>query len=100
MAYHVELSIRAEQDLNYISERISADDSVAASRWFDGLEKAINTLETFPRRCPITPESKRTKQGLRQLLHNPMRIIYEIDEARKLVSVVTIRHSAMDAFSA
>jgi len=98
MAYHVELSIRAEQDINYITERISADDSVAASRWFDGLEKAINTLETFPRPCPITPESKKTKRGLRHLLHNPMRIIYEIDEARKLVSVITIRHSAMDEF--
>jgi len=24
------------------------------------------------------------------------RIIYEIDEARKLVSVITIRHAAMD----
>ena len=27
-----------------------------------------------------------------------MRVVYEIDEARKLVSVITIRHSAMDEF--
>ena len=96
MAYRVELSIRAEQDLDSIYDHISADDSVAAARWFDGLDKAISTLENFPRRCPITPESKKTKQGLRHLLYSSMRIIYEIDEARELVRVITIRHSAMD----
>jgi len=98
MAYLVELSIRAEQDLNYIYERISADDSAAAASWFNGLEKAIDTLETMPRRCPITPESKKTKQGLRHLLYSSMRVIYEIDEARKLVSIITVRHAAMDEF--
>ena len=99
MAYLVELSIRAEQDLNYIYERISADDSAAAASWFNGLEKAIDTLEIMPGRCPITPESKKTKQGLRHLLYGSMRVIYEIDEARKLVSIITVRHGAMDEFN-
>jgi plasmid stabilization system protein ParE len=98
MAYLVELSLRAEQDLNYITERISANSSAAAARWLDGLTKAIDTLESFPRRCRITPESKKTKQGLRHLLYGSMRVIYEIDEVRKLVSVISIRHSAMDEF--
>ena len=98
MAYLVELSTRAEQDLIHIAQRISAGESAAAARWFDGLDKAISTLENFPRRCPITPESKKTKQGLRHLLYSSMRIIYEIDEARELVRVVAIRHSAMDEF--
>ena len=96
MAYLVELSTRAEQDLIHIAQRISAGESASAARWFDGLDKAISTLENFPRRCPITPESKKTKQGLRHLLYSSMRIIYEIDEARELVRVITIRHSAMD----
>ena len=93
MAYRVELSVRAERDLDYIYERISADNSVAGAHWFD-----IYTLETLPRRCPIIPESKKTKRGLRHLLYGSMRVIYEIDEARKLVSVITIRHAAMDEF--
>jgi toxin ParE1/3/4 len=100
MAYLVELSTRAEQDLIHIAQRISTGESAAAARWFDGLDKAISSLENFPRRCPITPESKKTKQGLRHLLYSSMRIIYEIDEARELVRVVTIRHSAMDEFIA
>jgi len=100
MAYLVELSTRAERDLIHIAQRISVGESVAAARWFDGLDKAISTLESFPRRCPITPESKKTKQGLRHLLYGSMRIIYEIEEARELVRVITIRHSAMDEFIA
>jgi len=48
MAYLVELSTRAEQDLNQIAQRISAGESAAAVRWFDGLDKAISTLENFP----------------------------------------------------
>ncbi len=100
MAYLVELSTRAEQDLKNIAQRISAGESAAATRWFNGLDKAISTLESFPRRCPIIPESKTTKQGLRHLLYSSMRIIYEIDEGRELVRVITIRHSAMDEFIA
>jgi plasmid stabilization system protein ParE len=98
MAYRVELSVRAERDLDHIYERISADNSAAGAHWFDLLEKAIYRLETLPRRCPIIPESKKTKQGLRHVLYSSMRVIYEIDEARKLVSVITIRHTAMDEF--
>jgi len=100
MVYRVELTIRARQDLDYIYERISLDDSDAAALWYFGLEDAIRSLRNFPRRCPITPESKKPKGGMRHLLYgtrrDAYRVIYEIDEARKLVSVITIRHSAMD----
>jgi plasmid stabilization system protein ParE len=102
ITYRVKLSIRAEQDLNSIYERISADDSAVAALWYFGLEKAINTLRNLPRRCPIIPESKDTEGGLRHLLYgskrDAYRVIYEIDEGAQLVSVITIRHSAMDEF--
>ena len=100
MAYLVEVTLRAERDLDYIYQRISADDSTAAVRWFNGLEQAIYTLERFPRRCPMAPESKKAKRRLRHLLYGAKRdvyrVIYEIDESRKIVRVLTIRHTAMD----
>jgi plasmid stabilization system protein ParE len=40
MAYLVELTLRAERDLEYLYQRISAAESVAAARWFNGLERA------------------------------------------------------------
>jgi plasmid stabilization system protein ParE len=102
MAYLVELTLRAERDLDYLYQRISADDSPAAARWFNGLEEAILSLEQMPRRCPRAPESKRTKRQLRRLLHGAKRdvyrVIYEIVESRKLVRILTIRHTAMDEF--
>lgn len=102
MAYLVELTLRAERDLDYLYRRISADDSAAAAGWFNGLEEAIYTLERLPRRCPVAPESKRAKRRLRHLLvgakRDVYRVIYEIDEPRKVVRVLTIRHAAMDEF--
>ena len=102
MAYLVELTLRAERDLDDLYQRISADDSAAASGWFNGLEKAIYTLERMPRRCPIARESKKAKRRLRHLLYGAKRdvyrVIFEINESRKAVRVLTIRHAAMDQF--
>ena len=102
MAYLVELTLRAERDLIDIYERISADDSVVAARWFNGLEAAIAALKRFPRRCPVAPEDRNVQRGLPHMLYGSKRdvyrVIYDIDEPRKLVRVVTIRHAAMDEF--
>jgi toxin ParE1/3/4 len=103
MAYLVELTRRAERDLTYLFERISASNSAGAASWFNGLEKAIYTLERFPRRCPMAPEAKRTRRVLRHLLYgskrNVYRVIFEIDDPRKIVRVITIRHGAMGRLS-
>jgi toxin ParE1/3/4 len=100
MAYRVELTVRAEQDLQYVFDRISAEDSAVAALWYYGLEDAIRTLRSFPRRCPVAPESKMRKPELRHLLYGSKRdvyrVIYDIDEPQKLVWIRAIRHTAMD----
>jgi toxin ParE1/3/4 len=102
MAYLVELTLRAERDLDYPYQQISAKDSAAAARWFNKLENAIYTLERLPRRCPLAPESRKAKRRSRQLLYGAKRdvyrVIYEIDESSKVVRVLTMRHAAMDKF--
>jgi plasmid stabilization system protein ParE len=102
MAYLVELTLRAERDLEFLYERISVSNSAAAARWFNRLEEAIYTLERFPRRCPVAPESKGAKRRLRHLLYGAKpdvcRVIYAVDERRKVVRVLTVRHRAMDEF--
>ena len=102
MAYLVELTLRAERDLDDLYQRISADDSAAAAGSFNGLEKAIYTLERMPRRCPIARESKKAKRRLRHLLYGAKRdvyrVIFEINESHKAVRILTIRHAAMDQF--
>ena len=48
------------------------------------------------------PESKKAGRPLRQLLYGAKRdvyrVLYEIDEGKKIVRVLTIRHGAMDEF--
>jgi toxin ParE1/3/4 len=86
MAYLVELTRRAKRDFTQLFERISASDSVAAARWFNGLEQAIYTLERFPGHCPIAPEGKEAKRQLRHLLYGSKsdvyHVIFEIDKWR------------------
>lgn len=55
MAYRVEMTARATRDLDYLYQQIHGAESLAAARWYNGLEKAIYTLERFPRRCPVAP---------------------------------------------
>src|SRR6266851_966205 len=68
MAYAVELTLRAARDLDLLYDRINAAESIAATRWYNGLEQAVFSLERFPRRCPVAHESKRTRRSLRHLL--------------------------------
>ena len=100
MAYRINITNRAERDLDSLFEDIHARDSEAALRWYDGLKNAILTLEKLPRRCPLTRESSQ----LRHLLygHKPhvYRVIYRVLEKQKLVEILHIRHGARREFSA
>jgi toxin ParE1/3/4 len=103
MAYLVDLTTRAERDLEDLYEKINAAESIASGRWYNGLERAVNALERSPRRCPVVPESRRTGRPLRHLLYGKKphvyRVVYEIDELQKVVRVLTIRHGARDEAS-
>ena len=104
MTHRVELTDRALRDLSHLYQEKQAYESDAAARWFNGLEKAVNTLESIPRRCPAAPEGNRTGKRLRNLLYGKKphvyRVIFEIDEPRKIVQMLTIRHGAREEFTA
>ncbi len=98
MTYHVELADRAVRDLEILYLGKNAAESQAAARWYNGLEKAVYALETHPYRCPVAPEAREMKRKLRHSLYGKKphvyRIIYVIDELRRAVWVLTIRHGA------
>ena len=94
MAYPVRVMPRAERDLIALYDAIDAEHSGAALRWFNGLERAVFTLETNPRRCPITPESKNLRQLLYGRKPHVYRVIYGIAERRGEVQILHIRHGA------
>jgi len=96
MAYHVEITARALRDLAIIYKHIEAETAAQAARWFDGIEKAINSLEERPNRTPIIPEDR----ALRHLLYGKKpyvyRIIYEIAKDTSTVYVLHIRPPGRD----
>jgi toxin ParE1/3/4 len=100
MTYRVELAARAERDLEWLFVEKNVAESKAAARWFNGLEEAVYRLGQYPLRCPAAPESKKSKRALRHLLYGKKphiyRVIYKIDERRKVVYVLTIRHGARE----
>jgi plasmid stabilization system protein ParE len=83
-AFHPE----AEADINDIWEYIAADNSAAANRVTDEIEKALNNLLPFPGRGHRRPDL--TSRPLRFILVREYLIAYAPDE--KPLWVVAIIH--------
>ncbi|HXH66103.1 MAG TPA: type II toxin-antitoxin system RelE/ParE family toxin [Candidatus Limnocylindrales bacterium] len=98
MTYIVEFSARAARDLEILYMEKNAAESQAAASWYNGLEQAVNALALFPNRFPLAREARKAKRKLRHLLYGKKshvyRVIYEVEERRKTVWVLTIRHGA------
>jgi plasmid stabilization system protein ParE len=94
MIYRVEIQPRAIRDLRGIYEYINAENSRLARAWFNELEAAIASLVQNPSRCPITPENGRLRHLLYGKRPRVYRIIFAVDERRRVVSIVHVRHGA------
>jgi toxin ParE1/3/4 len=98
MAYRVDLTERAARNLRRIYLTINAEDAAQARAWFNGLEKAVLSLDEHPTRGAPTPEDGNLRHLLYGRRRHRYRIIYAIDEANRVVTVLHIRHGARDAF--
>ena len=98
MAYRVDLTERAGRDLRRLYRAINVEHSTQAQTWLLGLEDAIFGLTEQPARHPTIPEGVNLRHALYGRGRNVYRIIYAIDEAGQVVTVLHIRHGARDAF--
>ena len=100
MGYRVDITERATRDLRSIYLTINAEHGAQARAWFNGLERAVLSLDEHPARGAPVPEGG----DLRHLLYGRKgrryRIIYAIDEASRTVTVLHIRYGSRDAFQA
>ncbi len=92
MAYTVEFSARARQDIDAIVAYIQADSPVNATRWRQRLELKMSALRMMPEACGAAPESDRSRREVRQLLFGQYRVLFTIEDGT--VFVLTIRHGA------
>ena len=110
IAYVLRLHERAVRDINAayvrLAELVSPD---VADQWQDGLQGAIASLATKPRRCPLVPE--RFTREVRQLLYRrhgsqtAYRILFTItgEQAQSpdppTVTILHIRHASARAIT-
>jgi plasmid stabilization system protein ParE len=86
----------AERDIGEAYAWLAERDEEAAVRWYNRLMGVIFSLDMFPERCPLAPESRKFKNEIRQILHGQKqykyRILFDIkfDEVR----VLHVRHGA------
>jgi plasmid stabilization system protein ParE len=97
MAYRVDITKRAERDLEQIYLTIEADSSKQANIWFNGLERTVLSLDEHPARGAPIPEGAELRQLLYGRKGHRYRIIYAIDESSSIVTVLHIRHGARNA---
>ena len=93
--YSVKLMSRALRDLdgiyNYIAHTLMEPGT--ALNLVGRIEGAILSLETMPYRCPERRQGVYANRGYRQLFVENYTVVFRIDEAKKIVIVVTIRYS-------
>lgn len=100
MAYLVEITPRAERDLDSLYLDINAIDSERARQWYLGLRGAILGLGEMPNRNPATPENKRLRHLLYGTKPHVYRVIFRVRNKARRVEVLHIRHGARRRFRA
>ena len=90
--YRLEITGIAESDIREIFEYISSDNKTAAIKWVEEIERQIDSLEKFPLRCAIIPETQELGKEYRHILYGNYRTIFR-DEGTKVI-VMRVIHSA------
>jgi len=90
--YRVEITRIAESDIQEIFEYISRDNKAAAIKWVEEIERQIDTLENFPMRCPIIPETQELGEEYRYLIYGNYRTVFRIEGSK--VIIMRVIHSA------
>jgi plasmid stabilization system protein ParE len=102
MAYRVDISPSTLQDAEDAYLWVKYHSAEKAGEWYEGLLRAVFSLEKSPRRCAVAPESKDLGREVRQLLYgsrrNAYRILFGIGEdaqsGEKVVRIYRIRHAS------
>ncbi len=80
--WKVIIELSAQQDIADAYLWLGERDPAAADRWFNSIYDTIGSLETFPQRCPLAPESKFFDREIREAFHgrrqNKYRILFTV----------------------
>jgi len=92
MDFRIDWSESAKNDLKNVVSYIAEEDPVAALNFGEGIVASVEQLELFPRSGRVVPE--KGDDHLREIPYSPYRIVYEIDDAKRMVSIVRVWHTS------
>ena len=86
---------RASDDLDNIYNHIAGDfkESGMAEKMADALEDTILSLDEMPYCGSIRRTGAFANRGYRQIFVKNFTIVYRVDEAKKIVVIVTVRYT-------
>jgi plasmid stabilization system protein ParE len=94
MSFKVVVEQEAEEDMKGAAQWIAQYSPDKAALWYFDATEAIESLENFPARCPLAPESKKFGAEIRHLIFSKYRILFIIKD--ETVYVLRVRHQAQD----
>jgi len=96
MAYRVELSPEADQEIDDAYHWLAEAAPAGAHRWYNGLMDALRSLCDNPQRCRLAPENDAFEEEIRQLLYgrrkHRYRVLFTMHE--HTVRILHVRHGA------
>ncbi|MFZ0916757.1 MAG: type II toxin-antitoxin system RelE/ParE family toxin [Candidatus Udaeobacter sp.] len=92
MGYQVVVSRTAHADLGEIVAFIARDNPTAAVRFGRELVAHTRKLENFPQIGRVVPEFR--IETLRELIHGSYRIVYQINERKKMIEIARFWHGS------
>jgi len=97
MSYKVEITEKAQEEARQALRWIAQYSPEKAALWHFELMEKVDSLENFPARCPLAPESKTHRKEIRHLIFGKYRILFIIED--ETVYVLRVRHQAQDVLS-
>jgi plasmid stabilization system protein ParE len=88
--YRLLYSQRSLSDLGELLGHIAEDDAEAACRFGASLLDHVDLLSRFPR----LGGAIRKRSRVRKLLHSPLLVYYRVDEDKRLIEILHVRHGA------
>ena len=92
MKHNVQLTAEAERDVKQAYDYIAEHGPANPEHWKAGLAAKLETLESFPGRCGLAPESGYREFPIYHTFYANFRLLFVIEEAG--VFVLGVRHGA------
>jgi toxin ParE1/3/4 len=93
-SYRIRITPRALADLEEIFKYISRDSEQNAPKMIRVLLNAIDSLNILPYRYDVPRTGRVRDQSVRSMPVRPYPVRYRIDERRKAVYILHVRHGA------